>query len=242
MSVETEPLVGRFDAQSDTANIEPLDAFVLPDFPEHLLPETLLRLSAAECDLALKKDILAVSWLPRLTFHAVLSEHGAKNAQSGKKRVIAKLNRVVFLKFVGKVLGQRLKFEATEKLRLQSPEFSASSRMTPEQMTFTSALMVGLAILLFALPQIEAFIVIAIVFNLFFLLTIAFKILWLFLPERATKRRTPIKKRRTPIKLSDEELPIYTVLVPMFRETGVLRQLIGALRQLHYPDLCSSLT
>ena len=36
--------------------------------------------------------------------------------------------------------------------------------------------------------------------------------------------------------LSDEDLPIYTVLVPMFREPDVLPILAGALRRLDYPS------
>ena len=48
--------------------------------------------------------------------------------------------------------------------------------------------------------------------------------------------------RARPKKLADSELPVYSVLVPLFRETSVLRQLVTALCQLDYPDLCSSLT
>ena len=38
-----------------------------------------------------------------------------------------------------------------------------------------------------------------------------------------------------PKKLTDSELPVYSVLVPLFRETSVLRQLVTALCQLDYP-------
>jgi glycosyltransferase XagB len=37
------------------------------------------------------------------------------------------------------------------------------------------------------------------------------------------------------IDLNDEELPVYSVLVPVFRETRVLDQLVAALSQLNYP-------
>jgi cellulose synthase/poly-beta-1,6-N-acetylglucosamine synthase-like glycosyltransferase len=41
-----------------------------------------------------------------------------------------------------------------------------------------------------------------------------------------------------PPSLSDDELPVYTVLVPLFRETTVLDQLVAALSRLDYPALC----
>lgn len=40
----------------------------------------------------------------------------------------------------------------------------------------------------------------------------------------------------------DRDLPIYTVLVPLFREARVLPRLLGALCRLDYPALCSKCT
>ena len=41
-----------------------------------------------------------------------------------------------------------------------------------------------------------------------------------------------------PKLLQDRDLPIYTLLVPLFRETEVLHQLLGALCRIDYPALC----
>ena len=39
-----------------------------------------------------------------------------------------------------------------------------------------------------------------------------------------------------PKDFSNDDLPVYTVLVPVFRETRILSQLIGALSRLNYPQ------
>lgn len=41
--------------------------------------------------------------------------------------------------------------------------------------------------------------------------------------------------RRSPPRIADAELPIYTLLVPLFRESAVLEELIRALMRLDYP-------
>ncbi|PXW60032.1 cellulose synthase/poly-beta-1,6-N-acetylglucosamine synthase-like glycosyltransferase [Chelatococcus asaccharovorans] len=53
--------------------------------------------------------------------------------------------------------------------------------------------------------------------------------------------RVPIRQRRKPAlapddeERGDEHLPVYTIIVPLFRETRVLRQIVGALQALDYP-------
>ena len=66
--------------------------------------------------------------------------------------------------------------------------------------------------------------------GLFFLSVISLRILCLMRPLNTVRRETQA--------IGDEELPVYSVLVPLFRETAVLRQLLGALTHLDYPALC----
>ena len=40
------------------------------------------------------------------------------------------------------------------------------------------------------------------------------------------------------VQIYDMDLPVYSVLVPLFRETSVLGQLLTALTSLDYPALC----
>jgi hypothetical protein len=44
-----------------------------------------------------------------------------------------------------------------------------------------------------------------------------------------------VRNVRDEAKLSDEQLPVYTVLVPLFGEANVVAQIIGALKSLNYP-------
>jgi cellulose synthase/poly-beta-1,6-N-acetylglucosamine synthase-like glycosyltransferase len=44
-----------------------------------------------------------------------------------------------------------------------------------------------------------------------------------------------VRNVRDEAKLSDEQLPVYTVLVPLFGEANVVLQIIGALKSLNYP-------
>jgi cellulose synthase/poly-beta-1,6-N-acetylglucosamine synthase-like glycosyltransferase len=62
--------------------------------------------------------------------------------------------------------------------------------------------------------------------GLFFLSVVALRLLCLMPPLRRTPPPEPIEER---------ELPPYSVLVPLFRETAVLGQLVGALARLRYP-------
>ncbi|WP_375457620.1 hypothetical protein [uncultured Enterovirga sp.] len=47
---------------------------------------------------------------------------------------------------------------------------------------------------------------------------------------------------RIPGRISDRDLPVYTLLVPLFRESRVLARLVGALATLDYPALWSKCT
>jgi cellulose synthase/poly-beta-1,6-N-acetylglucosamine synthase-like glycosyltransferase len=63
---------------------------------------------------------------------------------------------------------------------------------------------------------------------LFFLSVVALRLLC-FMPPVRREREPP------PPQAAEAELPHYSVLVPLFRETAVLNQLMGALTRLRYP-------
>jgi hypothetical protein len=64
--------------------------------------------------------------------------------------------------------------------------------------------------------------------GLFFLSVVALRLLCLMPPvQRAAAPE--------PGRMSDAALPVYSVLVPLFRETSVLKQLMWALSRLRYP-------
>lgn len=51
----------------------------------------------------------------------------------------------------------------------------------------------------------------------------------------ASLERIPVRPARPPPRIPDRDLPVYSVLVPLFREARVLPKLLGALRALDYP-------
>jgi hypothetical protein len=107
------------------------------------------------------------------------------------------------------------------------PEFSARWRIRPGQAAALSLLAAGFAVLWLYKPGLAA-IVTSLTFGIVFLAVCGIRLLGL----------TPAGPLNRPPALSDEELPVYTVLVPLFRETRVLDQLIAALSRLDYPALC----
>jgi glycosyltransferase XagB len=104
------------------------------------------------------------------------------------------------------------------------PEFSARWRVRPGQAAALSLLAAGFAVLWLYKPGLAA-IVTSLTFGTVFLAVCGIRLLGL----------TPAGPLNRPPSLSDEELPVYTVLVPLFRETRVLDQLVAALSRLDYP-------
>jgi cellulose synthase/poly-beta-1,6-N-acetylglucosamine synthase-like glycosyltransferase len=76
-------------------------------------------------------------------------------------------------------------------------------------------------------PATEIWIVASAAIGLFFLSVVALRLLCLFPVPRAWVNR--------PVHMRDAELPTYSVLVPMFKETKVLVQLVSGLSRLNYP-------
>ena len=56
----------------------------------------------------------------------------------------------------------------------------------------------------------------------------------LMLIDRALRGVTP-NRRRASTRIADDDLPVYTIILPVFRETSVLRQLVAGIEALDYP-------
>jgi len=123
--------------------------------------------------------------------------------------------------------------EAVDALWQRDPTFSAKVVMTPQQKAVAVG---GAAALLgaFALAPLWTAVVLSITLTLIFVGIVAFKG-FLCLMGAATKgidiAVTDAEVRAIP----DEELPTFTILVPMYKEPDVLPILAGALRRLDYP-------
>ena len=119
------------------------------------------------------------------------------------------------------VRGPKLLQEATWGLARRSPEFSASRRLSGAQAWIAVTLLMLFVAAAVLLPVTVMWIAASALSGVFFLSVIALRFLCLFPALKL--------KRPRPAPLADQDLPVYSVLVPLFRETSVLKQLLGAL-------------
>lgn len=123
--------------------------------------------------------------------------------------------------------------EAVYALAELDPDMSAQQVVTPPQVLviylMLSALLLGLAF-----APIPTLIVLNVCLTVFYFGNFLFKglLVWVGGAAQETSSRAISAEA---LLLRDEDLPIYTVLVPMFREPEVLPILAQALRNLNYP-------
>ena len=116
---------------------------------------------------------------------------------------------------------------AVNYLKVNQPEYSAHRRLTFLQMMwFASAAVIYIAGV-FVLPSETTYLITSLGLSMFFLSVVTLRLMCVLSP-RAERSARPERAR-------DNELPVYSVLVPLFRETGVVGQLIAALDHLDYP-------
>ncbi|HEX8806486.1 MAG TPA: hypothetical protein VF741_06035, partial [Candidatus Aquilonibacter sp.] len=123
--------------------------------------------------------------------------------------------------------------KAVFELAERDPLMSAQTVFTPAQV-LTAWALVTLTALGLAFAPIATLIAINAVMSVFYLGNFIFKgiLIWAG-GEQQYRRSREIKAAAS--MLRDEDLPIFTVLVPMFREPDVLPILANALRNLDYP-------
>jgi cellulose synthase/poly-beta-1,6-N-acetylglucosamine synthase-like glycosyltransferase len=119
-----------------------------------------------------------------------------------------------------------------EELRRRFPEMSAHRLLTPAQLLFLAALVVGLGVAVgrWTIPTLIGINATA---TAVYILFVGYRTM-LFresLGESAQVRVTDEEARA----LTDAQLPLYTVLVPAYREARVIAQVIAAVDALEYP-------
>jgi cellulose synthase/poly-beta-1,6-N-acetylglucosamine synthase-like glycosyltransferase len=125
------------------------------------------------------------------------------------------------------VHGAYLLTEATLGLARRLPEFSARRRMSLPQVFGFLLCAVGFVGAGFLMPPASFITLLSVVSGGFFLAVVALRVLCLM---------PPVQRRRPAMApLTDQALPVYSVLVPLFRETSVLGQILTALSHLRYP-------
>lgn len=194
-------------------------------------------LAAAEADTYARK--LTIPWR-RHEGRIVIAtaEPGPEAVLFARKRWGPAIEFVVTSKFdivwaVQTAFADALSHRAVYDLAERNPELSAQEVFTPAQVIFGSALLTLLMIGL-TLAPIATLVAINVVMSLFYLGNFLFKgILVSVGGARSADRDETIAIAGR--LLRDDELPVFTVLVPMFREPEMLPVLARSLRKLDYP-------
>lgn len=122
--------------------------------------------------------------------------------------------------------------DATTKLADDQSELSAQRPWRPKQAVGICLLLALAVVALFVWPNPTA-IVLLTGTNLVFLSAAMFKVVAAIDSKRAGGA-TPAEPGDEP-RLADEDLPLFTILVPAYREAGITRQLVDNLGGIDYP-------
>ena len=199
----------------------------LPKLSVELIEQLFSRLSPEDKEMVLRYKVLPVASLPHVTLYGAAGAFAASHAAQHGQRVIASVGPQDLRLAIRRKLVAELLRKATHHLRLRRPEYSAFARISNLQsMWMLILLSLTIAAWIFLNP-IYFYSGVSLVCGGFFLAVVALRLLCLL---SDTEKRPPRFS-----KLADDGLPDYTVLVPVFRETRVLGQLVKSLSRLNYP-------
>ncbi len=133
---------------------------------------------------------------------------------------------------IHKYRGEYYVKEAVFSLLNKDSANSALITFTKAQLIFIFSAIGVLVTLLFLFPVVTI-ITVNLLLSGFFLVAILFK-LWLALKGAKQELRERVSKQEMR-SLTDHELPIYTILLPVYKEDKIIRKLIWNLRGLDYP-------
>lgn len=187
----------------------------------------LARLTPADRALALKHKLVPVAFLPGLTVYGAVTQASLREAEARGLRVVARIDAVAYRQAVKRVLGPSLLRHAVCHLAKTQPQNSARWRLMPEQFLWFILLVLACVATALASTSGQVLLGLSIAAGMFFAMAVAIRILAL--------TPTVVPPQPKPAPLEHDGLPVYSVLVPLFRETAVLNQLIGGLMALNYP-------
>jgi cellulose synthase/poly-beta-1,6-N-acetylglucosamine synthase-like glycosyltransferase len=196
----------------------------IPTSPQLL--EAIRRMTPAEAQEAFRHRVLPISWAPGKTGYVAAGERAKAYAKDRGLEVTAIANERMMLHDLQRGQENELSQNALWGLRTRFAMHSAAQPFTAQQALW---LVFALAFVAFALmwdhePSLVA--AFTAMLGLFVLLG-GFHV-WCILPAKLPQ--APDAKA-----VPDAELPVYSVLVPLFREAKIIEQTIAALRALDYP-------
>lgn len=184
------------------------------------------RLTPRELAVAMREGWFRITgWNLHGTCAATDAEASARCRRSGLRATV-RVERQDVIDAILSQHGEQLSCFAANRLADRQPHLSARSLSSTRRRCAIAAmaiLLVALAVFWPAMAKAAALVA----FPVLFLAVSVLKLASAVATPRVTMPAGP--------RLSDEDLPVYTVLVPLFGETSVLPQIIGSLKALNYP-------
>ncbi len=194
-------------------------------------------LSVTDADTYARK--LTIPW-KRSEGHIVIAtaEPGPETLLFARKRWGSSVSFVVASKFdivwaIQTAFDDALSHRAVHELAELNPELSAKQVFTPGQIVFGYVLLTMLLLGLARSP-VTTLIALNVIMSIFYLGNFIFKSILVFIGGTRTSDKYDIIAIEARA-LSDNELPVFTVLVPMYKEPAMLPKLAQSLRELDYP-------
>lgn len=201
-------------------------------FLDHIAPERLMDRAALDCQLRRP----TIVWLhdaqqPPVTAiapeaHQLASLAGRLATHPGLKQALAIACPTTIRKAVWEAGAERRVQATANALFEETPRLSARIVMTGRQGFYAGALSsAGISALLFAAGPVMLFL--HIMLSLLYFCTLILRLAALF--HKRPRPGPPL------VVAGDEILPVYTVMVALYREAAVVRQLIGSLERIDWP-------
>jgi glycosyltransferase XagB len=216
------------DFAVNTNGEEHLSSFeTLATVPLDWLDAAMPRLTADEQDTMLRRKVIPYVWLPNCVIYGAASADGLLWAQNAGLSVVGRIHANDYRSLVRRHYGQRLMRHAVTALEFSKPWASAKRRLTSAQIITAFGICSLIIACCSAYGFLPTWFAASGIASVFFTLIVGLRCLCLM--------RLPVVPGIVAPLLADCDLPVYTVMVPLFRETAVLPQLLHALSCLDYP-------
>ncbi len=196
----------------------------LPRMPTSALERVFRRLSHDCLVQAGRFRFAPVRKIGKLVLCVAADEQAAACATREGHVVFWRADGGDFLNALTETAATRFAEDAAFGLARRAPELSAMRRFDRRQLVVMALLLTGGGGLGWLFPH-AAGLVGTVLFAMLFLSMSALRLISLRPPAECTP----------PPRLADSELPVYSVLVPLYRESAVLHQIVGSLKALDYP-------
>ena len=196
----------------------------LPLMERAELARQMRTLCAADAEIARRKRYLILPSRGLWRGCVITDEASRRAAEAAGLHVMGRANPADFLAALQQVFGPQLARDAALKLARERPALSAHRRFSDGQAKLLAMLVPAMAGLLAFSPA-----------TFCALVNVCFGLLFLLLASlHFTAVRHKPRSLDAPL-LHNAELPVYTILVPLYREARVVAQLLRALGRLNYP-------